>query len=69
MHTHLDIHMLIMLTHMITRMLMCKLVHIMDVWATLQNFVMIEDIIQILQITLLGLGKVLTPMDPRKYGH
>ena len=67
MHTLHSIHMLIML--MITRMLMCTLVHIVDVHATLQNFVMIEYIIQILQINLFGIGKVLTPMDPKKYGY
>ena len=39
MHTKHDIHMLIMLTYMIC-MLMCTLVHITDVLATLQNFVM-----------------------------
>ena len=36
---------LIMLTHMIICMLICTLVHIMDVRTTLQNFVMIEYII------------------------
>ena len=39
-----DIHMLIMLTHMIQSMLMCTLVHIVDVRATLQSFVKIEYI-------------------------
>ena len=33
--------MLIMLTHMIVCILMCILIHIVDVRATLQNFVMI----------------------------
>ena len=42
MHTNHDKHMLIMLTHMILFMLMYKLVHIVEVWATLQSFVMIE---------------------------
>ena len=43
-HTIHDIQMLIMLTHMIPCMLMCTLVQIMDVRATLQSFVMIEYI-------------------------
>ena len=50
-------------------MYMCTLVHIMDVRVTLQNFVMIGYIIQILQIDLFVLGKVLTPMDPIEYGY
>ena len=37
--------------------------------AILQNFVMIEYIFQILQINLFGLGKVLTSLDPQKYGY
>ena len=41
----------------------------MDVRATLQNFALIELMIQILQIDLFGLGKVLTPMDPIEYGY
>ena len=41
---HTGIHMLIMLTHMISYMLMYTLVHIADVRATLQSFVMIEYI-------------------------
>ena len=69
MHTNNGIHMLIMLTHMILCILMCTLVHIVDVRATLQNFAMIEYIIQILQISLFGLGNVLTPMDPKRYGY
>ena len=47
-------------------MLICTLVHIADVSATLQDFVMIEYMIQILQITLFGLGKALTPIESRK---
>ena len=66
MHTHHGIHMLLMFTHMTPCMLVCTLVHIVDVWVTLQNFVMIEYIIQILQINLFRLGKVVTPMDPKK---
>jgi len=68
-HTHHGIHILLMFTHITPCMLICTLVHIVDVRATLQNFVMINYIFQILQINLLGLGKVLTPMDPRKYGY
>ena len=49
--------------------LMCTLVHIVDIRATLQNFALIELIIQILQIDLFGLGKELTPMDPKEYGY
>ena len=44
-----------------TSMLMCTLVHIVDVRATLQNFALIELMILILQINLFGLGKMLTP--------
>ena len=51
--------------HMILCMPMCTLVHIVDVRATLQNFVMIEYIIQILQINLFGLEMVLTPFGPK----
>ena len=69
MHTNYGIHMLIMLRHMIQSMLMCTLVHIVDVRATLQNFVMIGYMIQILQIDLFGLEKELTPMDPKEYGY
>ena len=69
MHTIHGIHMLIMLTHMIQSMLMCTLVHIVDVRDTLQSFVIIEYIMKILQIDLFELGKVLTPMDPIKYGY
>ena len=47
----------------------CTLVHIVDVRAILQNFVMIDKILQILQTNLFGLGKVLTPMDPIEYGY
>ena len=61
MHTNYGIHKLLMFTHMTLYMLMCILVHVMDVRSTLQSFVMIEYIIQILQISLFGLGKVLTP--------
>ena len=50
-------------------MLMCTLVHIVDVRATLQSFVMIEYIMKILQIDLFGLGKELIPMDPKEYGY
>ena len=46
--TNPSIHMLIMLTHMILCMLMCTLVHIVEVRATLQSFVMIGYILQIL---------------------
>ena len=49
--------------------IMYTLVHIVDVMVILQNFVMIGLTIQILQIKLFGLGKVLTPMDPRRYGY
>ena len=41
----------------------------MDVRATLQDFVMIKYMIQILQINLFGLGKVQTPLDPIEYGY
>ena len=61
--------MLIMLTRMIQSMLMCTLVHIVDIRATLQNFAMIELMIQILQTNLFGLGKVLNLMDPIEYGY
>ena len=57
--------MLIMLKHMMC-MLMCTIVHIVDVRATLQNFVMIGYIIQNFQISLSGLGNVLTPLDPKR---
>jgi len=68
MHINHGIHMLIMLTHMILCTLMCTLVHIVDVRATLKSFVMIEYIIQILQTNLSGLEKVITLMDPKRYG-
>ena len=68
MHTKHGIHMLIILTHMIG-MLMCTLVHIVDVRATLQSFVMIEYIIKNFQTNLFGLRRVLTPMDPRMFGY
>ena len=42
MHTIHGIHMLIMITHMTRCMFMCTLVHIVDVRATLQKFVMID---------------------------
>ena len=69
MQTNHDLHMLIMITHMILCILMCTIVHIVDLRATLQIFVMIEYIIQSLQINLFGLGKVLIPMDPIRYGY
>ena len=49
-------------------MLMCTLVHIVNIRATLQNFAMIELMIQILQISLFGLGKVLTPWTQESLG-
>ena len=69
MHTNDGIHMLLTFTLITLCMLMCTYVHIVDVRATLVNFVMIEYIIQNLQINLFELGKVLTPMDPRKFGY
>ena len=69
MHTNHDIHMLLMFTLITLCMLMCTLVHIVDVRATLQDFVMIGYMIQILQISLFRLGKILTPMDPKEYGY
>jgi len=69
MHTNHDIHMLLTFIHITPCMLMCTLVHIVDVRATLQNVVMIGYMIQILQLSLFGLGKVLTPMDPIEYGY
>ena len=57
-HTHAS-H----ITHMTSFMLVCTLVHIVDARATLQSFVMIEYIIQILQASLFGLVKVLTTVD------
>ena len=42
--------------------------HIVDVRTTLQKFFMIEYIIQILQTSLFGLGKVLTPMAQKGMG-
>ena len=65
MHTIHDIHILIMITHMTQCILICTLVHIVDVRATLQSFAMIEYMNQILQISLFGLGKALTSMDPK----
>ena len=69
MHTNQGIHMLLMFVHMTLGMPMCILVHIVDVRATLQSFVMIEYVMKILQIDLFRLGKVLTPMDPIRYGY
>ena len=68
MHTNHGIHMLLTYTLITQCMLMCTLVHIVDVRATFQNFVMIRYMIQILQIGLFGLGKEL-PMDPKEYGY
>ena len=42
------------------------IIHIVDVRVTLQNFVMIEHIIQILQINLFGLGKGANPLGSKK---
>ena len=70
MHAHKPRH--THASHVHTHNTMCahvSLVHIVDVRATLQNFVMIGYMIQILQITLFGLGKVLTLMDPIRYGY
>ena len=69
MHTNHDMQMLLTFIHTILCMLMCTLVHIVDVRATLQDFVMIGYIMKILQIDLFGLGKVLTLMDPIEYGY
>ena len=69
MHTIHGIHMLLMLTLITLCMLMCLLVHIVDVRATLQDFVMIGYMMKILQIDLFGFGKELTPMDPKEYGY
>ena len=66
MHTIHSIYMLLMLTHITLCMLMCTLVHIVDVRATLQNSVMIEYMIQILQTNLFELENELTPMDPKE---
>jgi len=44
MHTIHGIHILLMFIHMTLGMLMCTLVHIVDVRATLQSFAMIEYI-------------------------
>ena len=69
-HVHIrGIHMLLMFTHMTLGMLMFTLVHIVDERASLQNFALIKLMTQILQINLFGLGKVLTPMDPIRYGY
>ena len=48
---------------------MYTFVHIVDVRATLQNFITIGYMMQILQIIFFGLGNVLTPMDPIEYGY
>ena len=69
MHTIHGIHMLHMFTHITLFMLMCTLVHIVNIRATLQDFVMIEYIMKILQIDLLGLGKEVTPMGLKEYGY
>ena len=69
MHTNHGIHMFLMFTHMTLCILICALVHIVDIRATLQSFAMIEYIIQILQINVFGLGMVLTPMDPIRYEY
>ena len=69
MHTNHGIHMLPTYIHTTPFMLMCTHVHIADVRATLQNFVIIGYMIQILQTNLFGLGKELTPMDPKEYKY
>ena len=69
MHTNHGIHMPLTFIHITLCMLMCTLVHIVDVRATLQNFVLIELMILILQISLFGLGKELTRMDPKEYRY
>ena len=68
MHTKHGIHTLIILIHMIPCMLMGTLVHIVNVRVTLQSFAMIEYIIQILQTSLFGLRKMLTPWTQEGMG-
>ena len=58
-------HMLLMFTHMTLYMLMFTLVHIMDIRATLHNFVMIRYIIQNLQTILFGLESA-NPHGPNR---
>ena len=69
MHTNYGIHMLPTFIHITPCMLMCTLVHIVNVRAILQNFTLIELMIQILQIDLFGLGEELTPIGPIRYGY
>ena len=68
MHTNHGIHMLLTFTLTTLCMLMCTLVHIVDVRATLLNFALIELMFQIQQISLFGLGKVLTPWTQKSMG-
>ena len=68
MHTHHGIHMLPTVTT-ITCMLMCTLVHIVVEKAILLDFAMIVYMMKILHVILFGLGKVLTPVDPKEYGY
>ena len=51
-----------------TMLLMCTHVHIVDERATLLDFGMIVYMMKIQQIILFGLGKILTPVDPKKMG-
>ena len=66
MHSNHGIHMLLTFTLITLCMLMCTLVHIVDVRATLLNFAMIR---YMMQLNLFGLGNELTPMDPKEYEY
>ena len=69
MHINHGINMLPTFIHITPCMLMCTLVHIVDVGPPCKILLLIELMIQILQIDVVGLGKELTPMDPKEYGY